>query len=481
MGSLIITTVGTSIFENFLQKFGVNDDVFSEPYNELKKASTAYACWQERAECDIRPIRDRLEKKKYYQYEDLSAEVASILSIQKELKEEVNVHLLATDTILSVLAAELIKDWFGYEENKGKYPGISAIYFDRPVPTFEKQSDSVFVIRKLRIDQQSDFEEGMMNLLQVLNSISTSESILNITGGYKGIVPIVTIWAQIKKVSLKYLFRENELDKKIQPLTLERLPIHFDWEFIETIAFALNEDVRKNLKKDHQQDKKILELLTKNQLIKEDRGLTALGDIFQQYLNQDGQPTANSILGLFVEYKLFEFFSTNKYHGIKYQPTKVSIYKNPDGTLTNQKHENNQTQGYCEIDLFLTGTDGASIIAESKAYNQTGDRTIEELSAKARKYVEFNPRRPPVELWLIVVSASMKTSVGEWYNNSNDPKFKVIQNGKAKLGTPFRVFSYQFDLSTGKLSQGIAAINTKSLLQNPIQEHELIEINFSNG
>lgn len=323
MGNLIITTVGASIFENFLVKFGGNDDVFSEPYNELKKASTAYFCWQEKEKYDIRPIRDRLEKKKYYQYEDLSAEVASILSIQKELKEEVNVHLLATDTILSVLAAELIKDWFGYEENKGKYPRISTVYFDRPVPAFEKQSDSVFVIRKLRIDQQSDFEEGMMNLLQVLNSISTSESILNITGGYKGIVPIVTIWAQIKKVPLKYLFRENELDKKIQPLTLERLPIDFDYSLFEDnyIAFERIKPSKQehNLPSFEQfvqdlsnsSDFKVLEDSYIIQRSKEKVKLTSLGVLlYQQYeksLEDDGFNMSN-LVGKVMEVKVFEYF-----------------------------------------------------------------------------------------------------------------------------------------------------------------------------
>lgn len=479
MSKLVITTVGTSLFENFLQNRGKNDHTFSEFYQELKKNPSPFSEWEDKRH-DVSEMKKRMERNSvYFQHPDLSAEIASILAIQKELNEEVNVHLLATDTVLSVLAAELIKAWFEQEGNREKYPGIKEVWFEKPNPGFQNQQDSQYVIKNLRIDKQSDFEKGMMNLLQVLNAISTKD-ILNITGGYKGIIPITTIWAQINKVPVKYLFNESELDAVVQPLTLERLPIHFDWEFIEAVAYALNENVRMNLKAENEQDMKVLELLANNKLVKDDRSLTAFGAIIQQYLNQDGQPTANNILGLFVEYKLFEFFSISKYKGVKYQPEKISVFENPNGTLTDQKNEDNKGSGYCEIDLFLKKPDGAFIIGEVKAYNQTGDKTIKELVGKERKYEEFKPSNKADELWLIVVSASLKTSLGEWHQNPKDPKLAALQRGKKRLGARFRAFSYQFDLSSGKLLKGIAAVNTASLLRNAIHENELIEIEFSN-
>ncbi|MCO6492723.1 MAG: hypothetical protein J5I98_30170 [Phaeodactylibacter sp.] len=321
MGRSIITTVGTSIFENFLLKFGGN--TFSQLFDELKKAPTAYDFWQDRENDVRRYIRFPLEKKQYYRYDDLSAEIASIIAIQKELNEEVTVHLLATDTVLSVLAAELIKSWFESEKNTVKYPGVLAVNFDRPASVFEKQDDSKFIIRKLRIDQQSDFETGIMNLLKVLNSISTSESILNITGGYKGIVPIVTIWAQIKKVPLKYLFREKELDRKILPLTLENLPIDFDYALFEDnyIAFESIKPSKQdeNLPSPEQFVKDLsnssdFKILRDSYIIQENKGkikLTPLGAIlYQQYeksMQDDGFSMSN-LIGKVMEVKVFEYF-----------------------------------------------------------------------------------------------------------------------------------------------------------------------------
>lgn len=472
----IISTVGTSIFENYLNKFGRKDSGFNDAYDNQREGNFQYKRWSEFKDSDIKPLCEKFKSKAYHKHPDISAEIASIIAIQKELGEKVTVHLIATDTILSVLAAELIKEWFKDEGNKEQYPDIKEVAFVRPEPGFQNQEQSRHVIKDLRINRQSDFEKGMMNLLHVLNIIGTKCLILNITGGYKSIIPIITIWAQINKVAVKYLFNESELADDVQPLTLERLPIHFDWEFIETVAYAMNENVLMNLKAENEQDEKVLKLLCNNKLVNSDRSLTALGVIVQQYLSQDGQPTANNILGLLVEYKLFEFFNTSKYKDFKYQPEKKTIFKNPDGTLTDQKNEENKGNGYCEIDLLLKKTDETFVIVEIKAYNQTGDKTIEDLEEKERRYKEFKPDNQVGQLWLIVVSASLKTSLGEWYQTPKDPKLNVLKRGREKFGSRFRAFSYQFDLSSGKLSRGIAAVNTASLLRNAIQENELIEV-----
>lgn len=466
----IISTVGTSIFENFFQLPENSSHKAASNYSHLKKNNYAYAEW------DSHKTRIEALEKINWKKSKTSAEIASIIAIQAELGKEVEVYLLATDTILSVLAAELIQQWFEDESNKERYPGITKLAFERPDSGFENNDTENHVIKYLRIDKQENYENGMMALLKVLNRITAEDAILNITGGYKSIVPIMTIWAQINKVVVKYLFNEGELAANVKPLTMESLPIHFDWEFIETVAYALNENVLMNLKSENEQDEKLLELLHKNKLITNDRSLTALGVVVQQYLSQDGQPTANNILGLFVEYKLFKFFSTSEYKGIKYQPEKTSLFRNPDGMLTDQRNEENEGNGYCEIDLFLRRPDGSFVIGEIKAYNQTGDKTIKELEEKERKYKEFNPDDEAKELWLIVVSASLKTSLGEWYQNSSNPKLNVLQRGRKKIGPRFRAFSYQFNLSSGKLAKGVTAVNTASLLRREIQEDELIEI-----
>lgn len=429
----------------------------------------------------IKNIQEKIEDY-WYEYNDepnrfAAAEIASILKIAEEEPEEIfSVHLIATDTLQSVLAAELVAGWFGKHQTVNKQ--VEKVLFQRPPSGFDDQKHSDYVVKDLRVSNQDDYAKGVLNLLDVLNRITDRETILNITGGYKAIIPIITVWAQIKKKKIKYLFNENELENALEPLTLDTLPINFDWEFIESVAYALNEDVRKSFRDENRNDEQILNLLKKNKLINNNRELTPFGILIQQYLSADGQPTSNNILGLFVEYKLFEFFSTTEYQNIKYEPRKVLIYKNPDGTLTSERNEDNQNNGYCEIDLFLKKPDDTFLIGEVKSYNLVRDGIGNELEEKARKYEEFIPGNQPSELWLIIVSPCLKSSVGEWYDNPKDIKYKVLQRLRYKYGNKFRAFSYQFDLSSNKLAKGIAAVNTKTLLQKSIDPKELVEIDL---
>lgn len=162
-----------------------------------------------------------------------------------------------------------------------------------------------------------------MNLLEVLNKVCTKEAILNITGGYKGIIPIVTIWAQIKKVPLKYLFRESELDSEIQPLTLENLPVNFDYSLFEDnyIAFESIKPSKQyhNLPsiddfKASLSDFTHFKILHNSFIIQEVDSrirLTSLGVmLYKQHensLKEDGFSMSN-LVGKVMEIKVYEYF-----------------------------------------------------------------------------------------------------------------------------------------------------------------------------
>lgn len=199
-------------------------------YLHLKKSNYAYVHWDNQVK-----RRNELENIGGNKI-GTSAEIASIIAIQAELGQEVKVHLLSTDTILSVLAAKLIKKWFEDSANKAAYPGVKQISFTRPETSFKNNETEDYVVKDLRIDSNDDYEKGAINLLEVLNRITDKNTILNITGGYKVIVPLLTVWAQIKKVQLKYLFNESELAKdKLMPLTLGEFPLNLDWNVVEAL------------------------------------------------------------------------------------------------------------------------------------------------------------------------------------------------------------------------------------------------------
>lgn len=144
-----------------------------------------------------------------------SAEIESILAIARELKENVEVYLLATDTVLSRLACELLEEWFA--KNYTKTPTIAL--------KFNAQHD---LIKGLQVENAQQFKnEGLVNLITRFDQLCGGyfgNVVINITGGYKAVIPYLTILGQVNKVPVKYIFEETNTLIEIPglPLTLDR-------------------------------------------------------------------------------------------------------------------------------------------------------------------------------------------------------------------------------------------------------------------
>lgn len=234
----IITTVGTSLFENYMRE-EVEKDLFEnngQNYQSIKdhykrlRDNTLSANEYNENNTDIKYIKKTIgdfwlngitKKYKKWAFEDdapneyACAEIESILKIYEEQKQDIEVYLLATDTVLSVLSAELIKKWFEYYQDKQ-----ITIYFN-------SQKD---VIKNLQIDNTNNFKEGLINLntKYYLIANSTNDIILNVTGGYKGIIPYLTILGQVNKSQIKYIFENTSI-----LITIPQIPIQLNEELFE--------------------------------------------------------------------------------------------------------------------------------------------------------------------------------------------------------------------------------------------------------
>jgi hypothetical protein len=330
----IITTVGASLFTNFQQDKVKNK--YGRDYASIA-IGTALAYITDRKpkseeiydvayKHHIQTIRENIEDYwfggEFPNNEKASAEISSIIEIAKEEPSvQFEVHLVATDTLLSVLAAEMICNWF--HQHKHLASNIKEVVFQRTQPDFQHQGQSSYVVKDLRTDSQSDYERGVMNLLDVLNTITTQDTVLNITGGYKAIVPIVTVWAQIRKVNIKYLFDEDNLEGDYKPLTMGNLPINFDYSLFED-NYVSFESIKPS-KSEHNlptiqsfqanlSDSKIYRTLIYSYLIKEENEkvrLSPLGEIlykaYEDSLEEDGFNMSN-LVGKIMELKVFEYF-----------------------------------------------------------------------------------------------------------------------------------------------------------------------------
>ena len=436
----IITLVGTSLFENFFKNNA--DEAILNRYNELKKTiNSPYDLWNEQ-QTRIGPIQNNFTEQDMVS----SAEISSIQSIQKQLEEEgiptdnISVHLIATDTILSVLAAQIIKP-------RLISLGITNTQFEQPNFPFGNQSESNHVIKDLRISSQDEFQRGMMNLLSVLSGITDSNTIVNITGGYKAVVPILTIWAQLtkitkKEVKVKYLFNESEISGALEPLTIGELPVSLDWEVVEALKPILSdhildklnsiaplleakkikysnnrfkaineadEDTKKILQKIDEARHHAVNALMNFQLIRTESGkfnLTPIGEIIKKNTNVGNEK------GLVIEHLFFKYFSHQENQKLfdsysvckpiqdlpksfTYKNNSIQIYKDQKGLIE---------IGDC--DVALTKENQKTFVwVESKAYASASglkDNYYNQLKARAIAAIDAKQGYEKVEILFLV-------------------------------------------------------------------------------
>jgi putative CRISPR-associated protein (TIGR02619 family) len=234
----IITMVGTSLFENYLKKY--NDEGFKEDYNFLKNNKSRANELDENNV--VKEICERIRKKfKESRFNDnnieASAEIKSLVKLKKELDEYFEVYLLYSDTALSRLAAEILQRALSYFEELKNCPIHSPLK-----------------IKGLQIWNRSEFDKGMVNLIERIENISQGyweNVIINITGGYKATIPYLTILAQVNRCPIYYIFENTDALIKIPYIPIDINWEIFDkyWEYFERIAHP-NSIPKGDLKRD---------------------------------------------------------------------------------------------------------------------------------------------------------------------------------------------------------------------------------------
>jgi CRISPR/Cas system-associated protein Csm6 len=207
----VLTPVGTSVFNNFIDDH-VDGGQLKNLYANVRQEPESR--WSE-----VQPyVEDTLSLRSFRRWirrtVDASAEMASTSKITRRIDEPCEVHLLASDTVASRLAAELI---------------ASEAEVDEVTFQFDPDSD---VIRGLRVDDADAFVGGMRSLIKRLRSLlqahSAEQTIMNITGGYKATLPYLTLMAQLNDVPLLYKFEETDA-----LLSVPQAPIKADLELIK--------------------------------------------------------------------------------------------------------------------------------------------------------------------------------------------------------------------------------------------------------
>jgi len=217
----VITFVGTSLLENYRIKNKNNN--FNNYFNDLKdKGFSDYENEKNRVSGLKKYISNWVKDKVKDELIDLCAEVKSIYKIYEEVNDNMEIYFLTSDTVLSNIAFELIK------ESWKTLPYLSNL----KIHPSDKENA---VIKDLQINDRTKFKNGLVNLINKVDNISQGyweNVIFNITAGYKAVIPFLTILAQINKCPIYYIFENTDTLMKIPSI-----PIDLQWE-----VFKKNED-----------------------------------------------------------------------------------------------------------------------------------------------------------------------------------------------------------------------------------------------
>lgn len=254
----VITSVGTSLITNYnevyeehledLNELNLEDisglfiklkdkssKEIEENESDINKIKRNLKKWIENVKCENWENEDErdceVEKSKKFINEKSCAEITSLIKFIQMKKSDLEVHLIASDTLMSCIIAEIIKECLnGFEKDKRKIN-----------MKFNKENDC---IAGLQIEDSTKFsKEGFPNLLDCCQNIFNNcygNAYFNITGGYKGVIPLVTIMGQVYGFTVFYTFENTNTI-----IEMPKMPIQVNENIFEENydKFKLLEDV----------------------------------------------------------------------------------------------------------------------------------------------------------------------------------------------------------------------------------------------
>lgn len=318
----ILTTVGTSILTNFSNLStkdakpkdfipisehinGLIENKITLKKEFIKENIKKYFIGYKRARKKQNWIWENNDNKPNF---DICAEITTIYEIIEKLKLSstklnLKIILIHTDTFESELSAELIKDFFN--EVKCNLLNIEIIIEKIENLNLEEDNESFkkFGINNLILKIEDFFENA-----SGYTKMRKEELMMNISGGYKILIPYMTILGQILDIDIYYIHEEK---KKL--MSISSLPIDFDMNkaqlYFEHLKFTGDLTQEKNI---DTQSKTIIDNLEKQLLvIKMDNNkfkVTALGKIMYNYFIFKESDVGKTVFGSNLELYLYKFF-----------------------------------------------------------------------------------------------------------------------------------------------------------------------------
>jgi putative CRISPR-associated protein (TIGR02619 family) len=390
----VIAMVGTSLLFNFNRSCKEKElKVIIEEMGKIdQRGGAANDNWSSFDSDDVSYAKETILKWacEADNFSMLSAEINSLQKIGETTSSRLEVYLLASDTMLSRLAAEIILDFMECKENKEKLSLTgSKVYFD----------PAIHLIKGLQVSNPEMLEiQGLEGLLSFIDQVCGKDyenAAFNITGGFKGLIPYMTLIAQSFRLPVYYIYENSDhlikmpllpfefdfslLDENylafegLRPTILSKGKAYEESTFIKTRPYK---DFLNDISKDSTEASRELERLVEANLIyiiettdsepnKKGKqvGLTALGRIlfkrYEQLFNKREYHRANLFSGL-VELKLFYYLYEKRF--------------NYEARVRNGVKHHTKEGKQCEIDLLVEDNQGGVILAEVKLFGNSVPR-----------------------------------------------------------------------------------------------------------
>ncbi|WNJ18625.1 hypothetical protein [Pontibacter sp. G13] len=223
------------------------------------------------------------------------------------------VFLLATDSIHSIVACELIKEFL----EESELQNIS-VHFSREGT----------VLKGMKIDDAEEFRQsGIMNLFEQVHSIwkggESSENIhkkkgtikelviLNISGGYKAMAPFMVLMGLLYQIPTVYMYEGEE-----ELLEFPQLPFRFAFGIMDEFQYFAKKESFVLPTENSSEGKVLRTLVNDYHLFSIDKesskySITALGDLFSEFMRRN-HLESDRVLGQYVELLMYKELSENR-------------------------------------------------------------------------------------------------------------------------------------------------------------------------
>ena len=270
---------------------------------------------------------------------------AELQSIQEYVNQYISkgqkmkVYLMASDSAISTFAAKVIagklKQWYPKQ-------------FPKKNPTIEYQRIAGVKVNDPAILMEKGFSELLKYVAEIKNSTKGNyQLVINATGGFKGVIPILSLLGQLVSSSLLYCFEYGKNGEPGPIIEIPSLNVHFLWDHLEAYEPILQRVIASNKTTNQAHLEQVEKDLIRTELIpmricaerQNNFKVEPLGQLLLSWISTKS-PIAKSTVGFILEYKFLEYLMEEPWEDFLHVRRSVKPFgKEIDLYLENQKNK----------------------------------------------------------------------------------------------------------------------------------------------